>query len=131
MKRIIATLAILFASCTVLVAEAASYRIDHLEPPYWWAGMHGKHLQLMVHGARIAQLAPSLTYPGVRIGAIKRGPNPNYLFIDLTLDAHVKPGSFDIVFKRAGAAQAHYTYQLRARAPGSRLRAGFGNADVI
>ncbi|MES2297989.1 MAG: glycoside hydrolase family 13 protein [Pseudomonadota bacterium] len=131
MKRIIVTLATLFVSCAVLAGEAASYRIDHLEPPYWWAGMQSKHLQLMVHGERIAQLAPSLAYPGVRIGAIKRGPNPNYLFIDLALDARVKPGSFDIVFKRAGAAQARYTYQLRARAPGSRLRAGFSNADVI
>ena len=60
--------ALALAACAALPAAAApDYRIDHLEPPFWWTGMQNQKLQLMVHGARIADLDPVLDYPGVRI----------------------------------------------------------------
>jgi hypothetical protein len=31
-------------------AATQSARIDHMDPPFWWAGMHDHRLQLMVHG---------------------------------------------------------------------------------
>ncbi|RYE97495.1 MAG: hypothetical protein EOO77_38940 [Oxalobacteraceae bacterium] len=84
--------------------------IDHLEPPFWWAGMASNKLQLMVHGERIADLQPALDYKGVRIAAVTRVANPNYLFIDLEMDQDVTPGAFDIAFKGAGRT-ASYRYQ--------------------
>ena len=113
------------------VARAApAPAIDHLEPPFWWAGMASNKLQLMVHGERIADLQPALSYRGVRIAAVTRVENPNYLFIDLEMDHDVTPGAFDIAFKGAGRSTT-YRYQLRQRAAGSAQRHGFDSTDVI
>lgn len=120
-------LALVFATARAAGAPA----IDHLEPPFWWAGMHDKQLQLMVHGERIADLEPQLSYPGVRITAVTRVANRNYLFIDLVVGADAKPGSFDIDFKGARRDKVRYTYRLLPRAHGSAQRQGFSGADAI
>jgi glycosidase len=111
-------------------SAAAAPAIEHLEPPFWWAGMHNSKLQLMVHGARIADLQPSLNYKGVRIAAVTRVASPNYLFIDLEMDQGAAPGAFDIAFKGNGRS-TQYRYQLRQRAQGSAARHGFDSTDVI
>jgi glycosidase len=111
-------------------ASAQAVRIDHLEPPFWWAGMRNHQLQLMVHGEGIGALEPSLNYPGVRVERITRLANQNYLFIDLSIDPAAAAGSFDIVFRR-GANRITYKYDLLARAAGSAQRQGFGRADAI
>jgi glycosidase len=123
-------LALLLGMTALQAAAAPAPAIDHLEPPFWWAGMASNKLQLMVHGERIADLQPTLDYAGVRIAAVTRVANPNYLFIDLALDQAVAPGAFDIAFKGAGRT-ASYRYQLRQRAPGSAQRHGFDSSDVI
>ncbi|AVR98315.1 glycoside hydrolase family 13 protein [Pseudoduganella armeniaca] len=130
MKRI-AALALLASACTL--APAASYRIDHVEPAFWWTGMQHKTLQLLVHGPALAELRPALDYPGVRVAAVTRLASPNYLFIDLAIDDSARPGSFDIAFTAAGTTRPalRQRYELRARAPGSAQRQGFGPADVI
>jgi glycosidase len=101
-----------------------------MEPPFWWAGMQDKKLQLMVHGKQIASLAPAISYPGVRIASVTRVPNKNYLFIDLEIDASTAPGKFDITFGD-GAATIRHPYQLMAREKGSAQRAGFNRSDAI
>lgn len=130
MKRI-AALALLAGACTL--APAAAYRIDHVEPAFWWTGMQHKTLQLLVHGPALADLRPTLDYPGVRIAAVTRLANPNYLFIDLAIDDSARPGGFDIAFTAAGTARPvlRQRYELRARATGSAQRQGFGPADAI
>ena len=124
-KLIIATVALLAGA-----VQAQDYRIDHLEPPFWWAGMQHKNLQLMVHGKRIADLAPSFSYPGVRIDRVTRVANRNYLFVDLHVGANARPGKFDIVFGD-GARSVRHVYQLVARDSGSAGRAGFSSKDAI
>ena len=104
--------------------------IDHVEPPSWWTAMASQKLQVLVHGDAISARAPSIDYPGVRIDAVTRVANPNYLFIDLHIDASARPGTLDLQFGE-GAAALHQPFVLRAREAGSAQRAGFGNADVI
>jgi len=139
MKRLIAA-ALLAASALPATAQdevAKNYRIDHMEPPNWWVGMRSKTLQLMVHGKRIADLEPGISYPGVRIQKVARVANRNYLFIDLALDDSAKPGKFEIRFAKAGKSGqsgkpgASYSYQLLAREPGSAERQGFSGKDAI
>ena len=129
MKKLIATI---FAGLLLAAsgARAQDYRIEHMEPPSWWVGMHDKTLQLMVHGPHIADLEPAIAYPGVRIAGIKRVQNKNYLFIDLLISDHAAPGTFDIVFQR-GAQRIKYNYQLMARERGSAQRKGFDSNDAI
>ena len=128
MRQLLAT--ILIGSASLACAHAQSPAIAHMEPPFWWAGMQHKTLQLMVHGERIAELEPQLDYPGVRIAAVTRVPSKNYLVIDLAIAGDAKPGKFDIAFKGAGR-QASYPYQLLAREAGSSGRTGFDSSDAI
>ena len=109
----------------------AEYRIEHLEPSFWWAGMQSEKLELMVHGDGIGDLEPSLAFPGVTIENVYRPDNPNYLFIELKLAESVTPGEFRIDFRRDGETEARFLYELRAREPGSSERAGFDSSDVI
>lgn len=114
------------------VVHAQTPAIDHMEPPFWWAGMHDHRLQLMVHGAGIGALQPALDYPGVRVASVTRVASKNYLFVDLVVGDDAKPGDFAIAFRdAAGGQQASYTYRLLARAPGSSERQGFSSKDAI
>nr|WP_315253635.1 glycoside hydrolase family 13 protein [uncultured Duganella sp.] len=123
-------LAALLAAATAATAAPQNYRIDHMDPPLWWTGMHDSRLQLMVHGPQIADLQPTLSYPGVRIAAVARVANRNYLFIDLEIAPDAKPGKLDLLFQRDGRS-LRYPYELLARAEGSAQRAGFNRADAI
>ena len=125
----LAALALAFAGLGPVWA-ASNTAIDHMDPPFWWAGMHDARLQLMVHGEHIADRQPHLAYPGVRVAAVTRVENPNYLFIDLVIGSDAKPGSFDIDFAGAGG-DIHYAYKLLERVPGSAARQGFNSGDAI
>ena len=72
-------------SSSLAAKDRGLYKIDHLEPPFWWAGMIDSSLQLMVHGQNISDLDPVLDHKGVRISGVHRTKNPNYLFIDLVI----------------------------------------------
>jgi glycosidase len=123
---------ILAASAMLLsgLLHAQDYRIDHMEPPFWWAGMQHKKVQLMVHGKQIGELAPMLAYPGVRIDSVTRVANKNYLFIDLVIGDDAAPGKFDITFRNGGKS-IKYAYQLMAREKGSAQRMGYNSSDAI
>src|SRR4051812_45546715 len=116
-------LALILAACASL-AHAADRHIIHMEPPSWWVGMQAREVQLMVHGRQIADLAPSLQYPEVRISQVRRVANPNYLFVTLAIGDKAAAGMMDLQFG-AGPDALHYAFPLQARSPGSRLRKGF------
>lgn len=130
MRHFLASLLIGSTACASLSAHAQSPAIAHMEPPFWWAGMQHKGLQLMVHSERIAELEPALSYPGVRIASVTRVPSKNYLFVDLAIEPEARPGSFDIVFRGAGR-ETRYAYRLLAREAGSAQRIGFDSSDAI
>ena len=109
---------------------AAPAVIDHMEPPFWWAGMQHKGLQLMVHGKDIGRMQAAIDYPGVRLVSTTRVANTNYLFVDLEIAPDAKPGQFDIVFTGDGRSE-RFPYRLLAREQGSAQRQGFGPQDAI
>jgi neopullulanase len=112
-------------------ASAAPYQIDHLEPLNWWVGMKQPTLQLMVHGERIAELAPAVAYPGVRITGVERTDNPNYLFVDLDIGKSTRPGELTLQFKRGKDVVVSHPYRLEARRPHSAQRRSFDSGDAI
>ena len=116
--------------CLVLPAAAQARRLDRVDPPHWWVGMNDGKVQLMVHGERIAELQPELTRPGVRIDAVMRGANPNYLFIDLHIAPDAQAGVAHIALRGSSPALT-LDFELHARAPGSAQRRGFSGADVV
>lgn len=127
MKRLRTTVLLAAATMLATSVSARDKRIEHLEPPFWWAGMQQQKLQLMVHGSGISGSEPVIDYPGVRIEAVIRVPNKNYLFIDLQVDPSARPGKIDIHFGKSLV----YSYPLLARGPGSAQRQGFSSKDAI
>ncbi len=123
-------LAALFLAVCSTHAMAAD-RIERMEPVSWWVGMQDPRLQLMVHGARIAELEPTLDHPGVQLTGVHRVANPNYLFVDLEIAPETRPGPVRIDFRKGGRSVARHDYLLQAREPGSAQRRGFGPQDVI
>ena len=113
------------------IKSSGTYRIDHLEPPFWWAGMAENKLQLMVHGKNISDLEPEFSHPGIEINQVHRLSNPNYLFIDLFLLEEAIPGEFEIIFNKEGQPKTKYNYILLKRESDSADRKGFSPADVI
>ena len=112
-------------------AGAAPYAIQHVEPMNWWVGMKWSDLQVMVHGEKIAELAPALTYPGVRIASVERTDNPNFLFVNLKIDAATKPGELALQFKRGKEVVTTVPYRLEARRKDSAVRHGFDSGDAV
>jgi glycosidase len=112
-------------------ASASPYQIDHVEPLNWWTGMKRPDLQVMVHGEKIAELSPTLAYPGVRIVGVERTDNTNYLFVNLHIGRDTKPGEFELQFRHGKEVLAHHRYRLEARRPQSAQRRSFDSSDAI
>ena len=112
-------------------SAAAADRIERVEPASWWVGMKDDRLQLLVHGDRVAELQPKLSYPGVTLVSAERVENPNYLFVNLRIAPETRPGTFRIDFRKGRSKAASRSYVLNARAPGSADRASFGPQDTI
>ncbi|MEZ5105473.1 MAG: glycoside hydrolase family 13 protein [Draconibacterium sp.] len=128
MQKLILTLTIVLF---FLNSFAQPGKLERVEPMFWWAGMKSPELQLMVYGDKISETNVVLNYPGVKLEAVSKVQNPNYLFIDLVLDENVQAGKFDILFRKEDKTVASYTYELKARERNSGNRKGFNSSDVI
>ncbi|MGB5462137.1 MAG: cyclomaltodextrinase N-terminal domain-containing protein, partial [Aureibaculum sp.] len=88
-------------------------QIERLEPPNWWIGFEETNLQLLVKGDNISDAIPEIDYNGVSITKVNKGNSPNYLFIDLNINADTNPGKFDIIFKLKNGKKKKHTYELK------------------
>lgn len=93
---------------------SAAPMFEHVEPPFWWASMKGRTLQILLHNSKIniADYGVSLTYPGVTLTEVRKTGNPHYLFLYLALQADVKPGMVPVEFT-AGKKKINFTYELK------------------
>nr|WP_319265076.1 glycoside hydrolase family 13 protein [uncultured Draconibacterium sp.] len=102
-----------------------------VEPNCWWVGMKNPGLQIMLHGDDIGGLKPQISYNGIKIKNVIQVENPNYLFIDLNIDARTLPGNFEIALLKDGEIQENVAYELKARRRESSERQSYSPADVI
>jgi len=118
MKRIIITL-----SFILNIAASSDAQDVKLYPTHWWTGMKWNKVQLMVHGEKIAEQFPMIKMgpagvklaTGVKLVKINRVENPNYIFLDLVIDATAKPGKFNFPFLK----DIKIEYELKARRKGN------------
>src|ERR1700710_3318638 len=106
-----------FTACCLLMASGLSAQIpalERVEPMFWGVGMHNPDLQLIVHGDHIADRKVELNYPGVKLVAVHKVENPDYLFLDLRIFSTTIPGTFPIKFIKAGEKPLTYSYALKA-----------------
>lgn len=108
-----------------------NWKLDHLEPPFWWTGMKNQELMIMVHGSLISSLAVEINYAGVQLERVVKTENPNYLFLYLNISPETKPGTMQIQFKNKQKVVLEYAYSLKTRKTGSSERSSFGPQDVI
>ncbi len=112
------------------ICQANEYRVDRLEPSFWWRGFEHSELQLMVYGPAIADLTPSIDYPGLSITRVERTDNPNYLFVYVDISASARAGSFDIKFS-SNTDVISYPYTLLDKNPDPAHAKGYTNADTV
>ena len=107
-------------------------RIDRVEPLSWWVGMTTP-LQVMFHGRDIAacDIAMAEGTQGVRITGIHRADSPNYLFVDVEVDADAMAGEYRFVFTPRDGESWEVAYEIAARRESSRERRSFTTADMI
>ena len=85
-------------------------------PTHWWTGMKNPKLQLMLHGENIGMFnSVRISYPGVTVNRIHKADSKNYLFVDLTISAVARPGTFKIVLSGGGRPSEDVKYELKQR----------------
>lgn len=106
-------------------------KIDRIDPPHWWVGMHNPSLQLQVYGPGVKGAEVTLAdYPGVTLDSVARlDGSDNYLFLYLNVAPDAKPGKLALTFTE-GKKRKKVDYELRARLP-QRGAQGFNSADVL
>jgi glycosidase len=121
-------------ACCLVMAMGSMAQIpalERVEPMFWWVGMHNPNLQLIVHGDHISSRKVELNYPGVKLVAVHKVENPNYLFLDLRIFSGTTPGTFPIKFTKAGEKALTYTYALKARDHSADRAQGVTSKDLI
>ena len=106
-------------------------QVERVEPPFWWADMNNKNLQLLVYGENIGKLKAKIVHKKVELKKVHRVDNPNYLFLDLVLDKNIKPTTFPILFTNNGITEFSYNYEIKKREKGRDKLNGFNTSDAI
>ncbi|MCJ8209273.1 glycoside hydrolase family 13 protein [Mucilaginibacter sp. RS28] len=114
-----------------LETKAQVPALERVEPMFWWTGMSNPKLQLIVHGRNIAAKSVQLVYPGVKLTAVHKVENPNYLFLDLQIFSSARPGTFPIKFIQPGEKDLVYNYSLKERSHAANRAQGVTSKDFI
>ncbi len=150
MKRITAHLQKLILVLTIVIASSSckqtnkeinkketdkvnvsNQSLNRVEPPNWWIGFKDTTLQLLINEPNIGKATPSIQYAGVRIKKVHQADSPNYLFLDLEINATAAAGQFDIEFTFPNQVKKTHTYLLKERTQKPESFQGFTNADAI
>lgn len=123
------------------LADAEGTRVSRVEPLSWWTGMKTP-LQIMVQGEGISEYSVSVAGPvsedgtaaltdAVKVTEIHKADSPNYLFVDVKIDASATPGTYYLVFSENDTPVFKYPYEIHARRQGSAERKSFTTADLM
>src|SRR5215471_11089048 len=89
-------------------------------PSNWWVGMKWNKVQLMLHKTNISNEAIVLSpYPGVTLVKVNKVENPNYVFVDLSINSSAKPGKLNFKCSTNGTVNNTIEFELKARRTGN------------
>jgi neopullulanase len=122
----------LFLISYFVFAQTTGYKCY---PTNWWVGMKWNKIQVMVHEDKIADNFPMIKMgpngvklaPGVNLTRINRVENPNYIFLDIVIEATAKPCKFTFPFLK----NLNLQYELKARRNGKDYAQGVTSRDFI
>ncbi|MDF2774337.1 MAG: alpha amylase catalytic region, partial [Geminicoccaceae bacterium] len=108
--------------------SAQAPTVAKVEPPNWWAGHSINPVRLLVRGTNLG--AARVQCPRLRCGTPKVNARGSYAFIDVTIPAGTRPGSYPLTVRTsAGTVSVPFTVSAPLARPG-RFQ-GFGLDDVI
>jgi glycosidase len=110
------------------IVAQKNFKLEHVEPMNWWAGMKHHQVEVLMHGDNIARL--QVESPGLPIVGIIKTENPNYLFVTIET-ANRNSGKYPIYLKDKNKLVATYDFELKERKYESAQRTSFTSADVI
>ncbi|RYZ00660.1 MAG: alpha-amylase [Chitinophagaceae bacterium] len=87
-------------------------------PTHWWAGMKNPKLQLMLYAPGAAGYSYTVDNRSVKLVKVNKAENPNYVFLDLLVNASAKPGTVKVSWSK-GADKGSFDYELKARRKGN------------
>ena len=114
----------------ILFINNVSSQIDIVHPPNWWIGFENKTLQILVKGEKISKYNVSVNYHGVSLKQVHKADSENYLFIDLNISNHTKPGTLKLKFNKANDELIH-NFKLSNKRELNTQSNGFDSSDVI
>lgn len=129
LTKLYASAIAVLAACGIMEAKQ-SFKIEKIEPPYWWIGMRNDSLQLLVTGENVSETEVSLEGTGAEIIRQTSLDSPNYKVIDVVIPKNSDPGVQRLTFK-AGKYQQTVDYILKQREPGASSISGFDASDVL
>ena len=112
-------------------SHTAGAAIDRVDPPNWWVGMADSSLQLMMYGNDIGYGSLASESGDATIKRVTSGDSPNYLFVDLAIDADAEPQIVEFLYTSADGTMSEVSYPLHARREKSSDRQGFGARDAV
>lgn len=122
---------LLFFTIFLVLNAWSQSRIERVEPPSWWAGMHDPDLQLMLYGQDLRGYLVTTDYAGIEVVAVHDAASPNYLFVELRFTWDIQPGTVNLKLQRQGSPDLKIDYPVQQRRSGSAYRASFTPEDVI
>ncbi|WPR71995.1 glycoside hydrolase family 13 protein [Flavobacterium sp. NG2] len=103
--------------------------IQRIEPPFWYAGMQNKELEILFYGKNIGQYCVSASESGL-IRKVTKTENSNYIFVTVVVKWDYAKDVF-FIFKRNTKTIFTQKYSFKQRREGSAERKGFDSSDVI
>jgi glycosidase len=122
----------LFHFFILLILGVKSYaQIDRVEPPNWWVGMQMSKLQIMMYGDNLAVLDPKIDSEGVKLIAVDRVENKNYIFLTLEISKNAIHQNVNIDFYNGKKLKITHEYELLPRKENAANIVGFSPKDVM
>ncbi|WP_231595888.1 glycoside hydrolase family 13 protein [Sphingobacterium endophyticum] len=125
------TMKVIYALIIVCFNLHSFAQVDRIEPLNWWVGMKNPNIQLLVYGKNISKKSVSINYLGVSLIKQNKVENPNYIFLDIHIDANTKAGSVPLIFKEAGEKDFIKHYELKKRDASKHRHQGVNASDFI
>ncbi len=122
------TLFLIFILRGGISLEAQPIDIQKVHPLNWYVGMLNPSLQILIYGKNVSASKVSLKpYTGVSLRAVQMVENPNYLFLDITIDKTAQAGVLEFVFSKNGETVTK-NYELKNR---SAKPQGLSPSDLV
>lgn len=123
------TLLSLISCCLALSLQAAaSVRMRHVQPAFWWAGMAAPELQILLHGEGVGECDATVSASDVKLLRTVRPANGNYLLLYVDV-SQAEAQRFQIVLQPKKGRVVRIPYELKTRE--TRRLSAFDAGDVL